>query len=55
LHRSDVTEWAIWVKDIPAFGYKKYIIKAIDDIRTTEENSNSKTLENQWYQIETDL
>jgi hypothetical protein len=54
LHRSDVTEWAIWVKDIPAFGYKKYIIKAIDDIRTTEENSNSKTLENQWYQIETD-
>ncbi len=54
LHRSDVTEWAIWVKDIPAFGYKKYIIKAVENNQPTVENSDSKTLENQWYRIETD-
>ena len=31
LHRSDVTQWAVWLKEVPAFGYKKYIIKAIDE------------------------
>ena len=30
--RSDVTQWAVWLNDIPAFGYKKYIIRAIDDV-----------------------
>jgi len=54
LHRSDVTEWAIWVKDIPAFGYKKYIIKAIDDTQIPADNSHDKTLENKWYRIVTD-
>ena len=39
LSRSDVTQWAIWLKDIPAFGYKKYIIRAIDD---TPKNSRAK-------------
>ena len=54
LHRSDVTEWAIWVKDIPAFGYKKYIIKPIDDTQIPADNLHDKTLENKWYMIVTD-
>jgi hypothetical protein len=51
LHRSDVTEWAIWLKDVPAFGYKKYIIKPIDEIRQPAETTNTKVLENKWYKI----
>jgi hypothetical protein len=54
LHRSDVTEWAIWVKNIPAFGYKKYIIKAIDDTQIPVDNSHDKILQNRWYIIVTD-
>jgi hypothetical protein len=54
LSRSDVTEWAIWIKDIPAFGYKKYIIKAIDDTKSTGERPDSIILENKWYKIVTD-
>jgi hypothetical protein len=54
LHRSDVTQWAVWLKDIPAFGYKKYTIKAIDDPLISAEQSNTKVLENKWYKIITD-
>jgi len=49
--RSDVTQWAVWVKDIPAFGYKKYIIKPIDEEKTSVTSSDSKVLENKWYKI----
>ena len=51
LHRSDVTQWAVWLKDIPAFGYKKYIIKPIDDVDVTSEPADNKVLENKWYKI----
>jgi alpha-mannosidase len=53
LHRSDVTEWAIWLKDIPAFGYKKYIIKAIDDAIQPDDQTGTKVLENKWYKLVT--
>jgi alpha-mannosidase len=53
-HRSDVTEWAVWLRDIPAFGYKKYIIKPIDDSKILSEPANSSILENKWYKIVTD-
>lgn len=53
LSRSDVTKWAVWLKDIPPFGYKKYIIRAIDDIRSAAEKTDSKVLENKWYKITT--
>ena len=52
--RSDVTEWGIWFKDIPAFGYKKYIIKPIDDPGVQSENIKTIALENRWYKIVTD-
>ena len=54
LYRSDVTQWAVWLEDIQAFGYKKYIIKALDDIPVSTEQTNSKVLENKWYKIITD-
>ena len=54
LHRSDVTEWAVWVNDLPAFGYKKYIIKPIDDTQIQSEPANTQVLENRWYKIVTD-
>ena len=54
LNRSDVTEWAVWLKDVPAFGYKKYIIRAIDDTITATYDKNVKLLENKWYKIITD-
>jgi hypothetical protein len=55
LHRSDVTEWAVWLNDIPAFGYKKYIIKAIDDTLHHADAENTQVLENKWYKIVTDI
>jgi len=54
LSRSDVTEWAVWLKDIPAFGYKKYIIKPLDDSPLSIDNKESKILDNKWYHIITD-
>src|SRR5450759_1672539 len=54
LNRSDVTEWAVWLKDVPAFGYKKYIIRAIDDTVMATYDKNVKVLENKWYKIITD-
>jgi len=54
LHRSDVTQWAVWLTDIPAFGFKKFIIKPIDEIKIPTDHSNTTVLENRWYKIITD-
>jgi hypothetical protein len=54
LHRSDVTQWAVWLKDIPAFGYKKFLIKPIDEPQLQGEPGDTRTLENKWYKIVTD-
>jgi len=53
--RSDGTYWAIWVSDIPAFGYKKFIIKTgakRDQERV--EVSDLPPMENDWYRISID-
>jgi hypothetical protein len=55
LHRSDVTQWAVWLKNIPAFGYKKFLIRAIDEPQVQGEPGDAKTLENKWYKIVTNL
>lgn len=52
-HRSDGTQWAVWVKDIPPFGYKKYTIKPIDDPQDKTADADTKILENKWYKIVT--
>lgn len=56
-HHSDGTYWAIWVDDIPAFGYKKYLIK-VDDSKKPENAAlqieELTELENKWYKLAID-
>ncbi len=54
---SDGAYWAIWVDDIPAFGYKKYVVKTDEDEVVQQNNSadfKNNTIENQWYKITID-
>lgn len=56
-HHSDGTYWAIWANNIPAFGFKKYIIQVGNNVATQTENVQTKKvseLENQWYKITLD-
>jgi hypothetical protein len=53
-HRSDGTQWAVWIKDVPAFGYKKYSVKPVDEVPTPEPSLNKTVLENKWYNLVTD-
>ena len=52
---NDGTYWALWVENVPAFGYKKYVIEVSDEPKK-KGNGNEKNLalENQWYKIEVD-
>lgn len=53
-HRSDGTNWAIWVKDIPAFGYKKLVIETVDGILGQTSKTVTTQMENEWYKIKID-
>ena len=53
-HRSDGTQWDVWVKDVPAFGYKKYTVRPVDEAQVVEGSSNKTLLENKWYSLVTD-
>ena len=49
---SDGAYWSIWVDDVPAFGYKKYIIEANTPARVSTQQPDQKNIiENQWYRI----
>jgi alpha-mannosidase len=54
---SDGAYWAVWVDDIPAFGFRKYLIK-IGQVpaEKQEENGISKAtvIDNKWYRAEID-
>jgi alpha-mannosidase len=54
---SDGTYWAIWVDDIPPFGFKKFIITT-NALATQQAGSGTALkgtiLENSWYRIEID-
>jgi alpha-mannosidase len=52
--RSDGTYWAIWVKDIPPFGYKKFIVKPEEAPIADKSSGPDYILENKWYRIVTD-
>lgn len=57
-HHSDGTYYAIWVDDVPAFGYKKYIIKVDKSAKIAtvpEARKAISSLENKWYHIDLDL
>jgi hypothetical protein len=49
--RSDGTYWALWLTDIPAFGYKKFIIKPMDEEIAFPDPNAVRTIENKWYKI----
>ena len=53
--RSDGTYWALWVSNIPAFGYKTLTINVSDESieKPTNPNQISK-LENKYYTIDID-
>jgi hypothetical protein len=52
--RSDGTYWAIWLKDIPAFGYKKYTIKPLGEPIAFPDPKTTQFIENKWYKIVAD-
>ncbi len=52
---GDGTYWALWVDEVPPFGYKKYRIEIQDKIRQPLNRTGKvEILENQWYTIEID-
>lgn len=52
---SDGTYWSIWVDQVPAFGYKKYLIEASEqDRKQSDEVLEISELEKQWYKIKID-
>lgn len=57
-HHSDGTYWSIWADDIPAFGFKKYIIE-VDKNEAEQKNDveipEISEIENQWYKITIDI
>lgn len=53
-HRSDGTYWAIWVKDVPAFGYKKLLIEPIEGLLGQTGKTLTTQMENKWYRIRLD-
>lgn len=52
--RHDGTYWGIWVKDLPAFGYKKLQLTLQgDDLSKTQTGDQQivKNLSNEWYNV----
>jgi len=52
--RSDGTYWAVWVTDIPAFGYRKFIIRPEEAKPVPEPSGPDSVMENRWYRLQTD-
>jgi alpha-mannosidase len=50
-HRSDGTYWAIWVNDIPAFGYKKLVMEPVAEVMEKSTKTATSVMENNWYKI----
>jgi len=53
-HRSDGTYWAVWLQDIPPFGFRKYSIRPLDDSGRLPERNPMAVLENEWYRLQID-
>lgn len=55
---SDGTYWAVWVDDVPAFGFKKYVLH-FDSAKAVTNAPNAvddiQYIENQWYKINIDI
>lgn len=53
-HRADGTYWAVWLDSIPAFGYKKFTLRALEDELALADPQGQPVLENRWYKVEAD-
>ncbi|MGE5428209.1 MAG: glycoside hydrolase family 38 C-terminal domain-containing protein, partial [Methylococcaceae bacterium] len=53
-HRSDGTYWAVWAKDVPAFGYKKLLIEPVEGLQEQTVKSPITRMENKWYKLQLD-
>ena len=53
-HRADGTYWALWLDDIPAFGFKKFLVSPINEENSTTDVEKPASLENKWYRITPD-
>ncbi len=51
--RSDGTYWAVYLRNIPAFGYKKFFVDTEDELKKSS-TMETPVIENQWYKIEID-
>ncbi|MFH0841697.1 MAG: glycosyl hydrolase family 38 [Bacteroidota bacterium] len=49
--RSDGTYWLVWLQDIPAFGYKKFYLRPVEEENYQINENPDLILENQWYKI----
>ncbi len=50
-HRADGTYWAVWLDNIPAFGFKKYLIRPLDKETLSTSLKAPAVFENKWYRI----
>jgi len=53
-HRADGTYWALWLDDIPAFGFKKFLVRPLNEESNTIDRERPASLENKWYKITPD-
>ncbi len=53
-HHSGGSWWVVWLTDIQAFGFKKFLI-VLQDQPYEDEITGSADLENNWYRIKTDI
>jgi hypothetical protein len=49
--RSDGTYWAVWLNDIPPFGFKKFLIRPLNEENASISKEAPEFLENKWYKI----
>ena len=50
-HRADGTYWALWLDSIPAFGFKKFLARPLNEENSTSAKEKPALLENKWYTI----
>lgn len=50
-HRADGSYWAVWLNNVPAFGFKKFLIRPLPEENTTNTTKAPDVLENKWYKI----
>jgi len=53
-YRADGTYWAVWLDDIPAFGFKKFLVRQLNEENGTISKEAPTLLENKWYKIAPD-